>query len=107
MNAEDAWELAVDELQREMPRGTWNAFVRDTRLIEYQMGCFRVEADSEFARDWLAARLTSTLRRMLTGMMNRAVEIEFVARKEEEDEKTTGKMNDLQPDLFGSGRRVL
>ena len=107
MNAEDAWELAVDELQREMPRGAWLQWVRDTRMIEYQGGWFWIEAASEDARAWLNARLTSTVVRLLTGMMNRAVQVVFVAKQEEEGEQTIGKKNDLQPDLFEKeGRKV-
>jgi chromosomal replication initiator protein len=107
VNAEDAWELAVDELQREMPRGAWLQWVRDTRMIEYQGGWFWIEAASEDARAWLNARLTSTLVRMLTGMMNRAVQVVFVARKEEEQEKTKTQAEDLQPDLFEKEGRKL
>ena len=86
MTAEDAWELAVDELQREMPRAAWMIYVRDTRLISYEMGCFRIEATDEIAMAWLTARLTSTVRRMLTGMMNRAVEVVFVAKQESQSD---------------------
>ena len=100
MNADQAWELAKWHLYQEMPRQAFDAWVRDTRLISYEMGRFCVEAKSEFARDWLAARLTSTVRRMLTGMMNRAVEIEFVLRKEDEQGKTKTQAEELQPDLF-------
>jgi hypothetical protein len=83
VTAEEAWQLVVDTLELEMmhyARGSWLQCVRDSRLISYEMGCFQIEAKNNFVRDWLAARLTSAVRRMLTGIMNRAVEVEFVTK---------------------------
>jgi chromosomal replication initiation ATPase DnaA len=84
MNAEEAWELVVEELRREMPSHAWFSHVQHARFISYAGGCFCIKASSENTQAWLAARLTSTVRRMLTGMMNRAVEVEFVVKGEEQ-----------------------
>jgi chromosomal replication initiator protein len=100
MNAEQAWQSAVGQLQMEMPRAAFIAYVRETKLVSYEMGWFCIEAASEFARDWLTARLTSTVTRMLTGMMNRAVQVVFVVKKEAEKQATKNKNDDPQPDLF-------
>jgi chromosomal replication initiation ATPase DnaA len=100
MNAEQAWQLAVDELEVDMPRMSFIARVRDTRLISYEMGRFRIEASDGYTRDWLAARLTSTVRRSLTGMMNRAVEVEFVVKGDEQRKESREQEKEIQKTLF-------
>jgi chromosomal replication initiator protein len=78
MKADQAWRAAIGQLQMEMPQATFNTWVRDTELISYEDGCFIVGARNAYARDWLESRLSSTITRMLTGIMNRTVEIHFV-----------------------------
>jgi chromosomal replication initiator protein len=78
MKADQAWRAAIGQLQMEMPQATFNTWVRDAELISYEDGCFIVGAHNAYARDWLESRLSSTITRMLTGIMNRTVDIHFV-----------------------------
>lgn len=78
MNASQAWQAALGQLQVEMPKGTFDTWVRDAELIAYEDGAFIIGANNAYARDWLEGRLKSTIARMLTGMMNRTVEVRFV-----------------------------
>jgi chromosomal replication initiator protein len=78
MNAEQAWQAAVGQLQLEMPKATFDTWVRDTEFISYEDGNFIIGASNGFARDWLQSRLTSTVARLLAGIMNRTVEVRFV-----------------------------
>lgn len=81
MDAEQAWQSALGQLQIEMPRAAFDTWVRDTRLVTYEDGRFVIGARSAYARDWLARRLSSTVTRLLMGRMNRSVEVEFVDDK--------------------------
>jgi chromosomal replication initiator protein len=78
MKAEQAWQAALGQLQMEMPKAAFDTWVRDAEFISYEDGCFIVGVKNAYARDWLDSRLTSTVRRILTGIMNRTVEIKFV-----------------------------
>ncbi|MEX2143687.1 MAG: chromosomal replication initiator protein DnaA [Anaerolineales bacterium] len=78
MNASQAWQSALGQLQVEMPKGTYDTWVRDAELVAYEDGAFVIGANNAYARDWLEGRLKSTITRLLTGMMNRTVEVRFV-----------------------------
>lgn len=78
MNASQAWQAALGQLQVEMPKATFDTWVRDAEMLAYEDGSFVIGVNNAYARDWLESRLKSTATRMLTGMMNRTVEVRFV-----------------------------
>ena len=78
MKAEQAWRAALGQLQMEMPKAAFDTWVRDAELISYEDGSFIIGVQNAYARDWLDSRLSSTITRLLTGMMNRSVEIRFI-----------------------------
>jgi chromosomal replication initiator protein len=82
MKAERAWQAALGQLQMEMPKAAFDTWVRDTEYISYEDGNFIIGVKNAYARDWLDNRLSSTVKRMLTGLMNRSVEINFVVWQE-------------------------
>ncbi len=78
MNANNAWQAALGQLQVEMPKSTFDTWVRDAEMVAYEDGSFVIGVNNAYARDWLESRLNSTVTRMLTGIMNRSVEVRFV-----------------------------
>ena len=78
MNADQAWQATIGQLQVDMPKAAFNTWVRDAEMISYEDGSFIIGIANAYARDWLESRLASTVKRMLTGMMNRSVEVRFV-----------------------------
>ena len=78
MNASQAWQATLGQLQMEMPKAAYNTWVRDAELISYEDGSFIIGVQNAYARDWLHSRLSSTVTRLLTGIMNRSVDIRFV-----------------------------
>ena len=78
MKAEKAWQAALGQLQMEMPKAAFNTWVSDAELVSYEDGSFIVGVPNAYARDWLESRLSSTITRILTGIMNRTVEVRFV-----------------------------
>jgi chromosomal replication initiator protein len=78
MKAEHAWQAALGQLQMDMPKAAFNTWVRDSELVSYEDGSFMVGVRNGYARDWLESRLSSTVKRLLTGMMNRSVDVRFV-----------------------------
>ncbi len=81
MNAVQAWQAALGQLQMEMPKAAFETWVQGTELISYEDGIFLVGVQNAYARDWLDNRLSSTISRLLTGIMNRAIETQFVVSK--------------------------
>jgi chromosomal replication initiator protein len=88
MNAEQAWQAALGQLQMEMPRATFDTWVRDTDLLAYEDGSFVLGVQNAYARDWLENRLLSTVKRVLTGIMGRTVEVRFTVWQSEAEEET-------------------
>ena len=78
MKAEQAWQAALGQLQMEMPKATFDTWVRGSELVTYEDGAFIIGVQNAYARDWLDGRLSSTATRLLTGLMNRTVEVRFV-----------------------------
>ena len=78
MDAEKAWQSALGQLQMELPKASFDTWVRDTRFFSYDDGLITISVRNAYARDWLESRLSSTVSRLLMGIMNRAVEVAFV-----------------------------
>ena len=78
MNAEQAWQSVIGQLQMEMPRASFDTWVRDTRVAGYDSGVITVGVRNAYARDWLESRLMSTVSGLLTGIMDQAVDVRFV-----------------------------
>lgn len=85
MNPEQAWQSVLGQLQMEMPRASFDTWVRDTHPLSYEEGVMTIAARNAYARDWLENRLLSTVARLLAGMMNRAVEVRFVVANGHEE----------------------
>ena len=77
MNAENAWQAALGQLQMDMPKAIYDTWVRDADLIAYEDGSFIIGVQNAYARDWLDSRLKKTVTNILTGIMNRTVEVRF------------------------------
>jgi len=78
MNVEQAWQSVLGQLQMEMPRASFDTWVRDTKPVSYQDGTLTVGVHNAYARDWLENRLASTVNRLLIGVMNATVDVNFI-----------------------------
>ena len=86
MNADQAWQSVLGQLQMEMPRASFDTWVRDTKPVSYQDGTLTVGVRNAYARDWLENRLASTVSRLLVGIMNSTVDVSFVVNGNETDQ---------------------
>jgi len=82
MEAKRAWQAVLGQLQMEMAKATYDTWVRDAAFVAYEDGTFIIGVHNVYARDWLESRLTSTIVRMLVGLMDRSVEVRFVVWQE-------------------------
>jgi chromosomal replication initiator protein len=86
MNAEQAWQSVLGQLQMEMPRASFDTWVRDTRPISYQDGTLTIGVRNAYARDWLESRLASTVNRLLVGVFNASVAVHFIVNGNQVEE---------------------
>jgi chromosomal replication initiator protein len=89
MNAQQAWQATLGQLEMEMPKAAYDTWVRDAELVSYEDGSFIIGVHNAYARDWLESRLLSKASRMLTGIMNRTVEVRFIVWKNGNSNETT------------------
>ena len=78
MNTEQAWQSVLGQLQMEMPRASFETWVRDTQAISLEDGVMTVSVRNAYARDWLESRLSSTVSRLLVGILNQSIAVNFV-----------------------------
>lgn len=90
---DQAWQVVLDQLEIEMPRATFETWVRDTKALSYRQGHITIGAGNAYACEWLKSRLASQASRLLIGVMGEMVTVEFVvseidfgADEDDEDE---------------------
>jgi len=77
MEGTQAWQTAVGQLQTEMPKSSFDTWLKDTELISVSDGSFQIGVHNAYARDWLDSRLKPTLTNLLSGILDRSVDITF------------------------------
>ncbi len=84
MNIEQTWKSVLEQLQTDMPRASFETWVRDTQALSYADGVITVAVRNAYARDWLESRLVDTVNHMLVGILNSAnVRVSFVVAQED------------------------
>ncbi len=85
MNIDQAWRSVLGQLQMEMPKASFDTWVRDTHPVKFEEGLFTVGVRNAYARDWLENRLASTVSRLLIGILDTNVSVQFVVTQSEEE----------------------
>lgn len=85
MNAEQAWQSVLGQLQMEMPRASFDTWVRDTQPLHFENGLMTIGVRNAYARDWLESRLASTISQMLSGITSSNVAVRFVVAQAQDD----------------------
>lgn len=78
MSPDLAWQAALGQVQMEMPKATFDTWVRDAKFAGYEHGRFTIWLHNAYARDWVESRLSSTLARIMAGIMNQEIKLEFI-----------------------------
>ncbi len=78
MKPEQAWQAVTGQLQMDMPKASFDTWIRNTEVISYEDNVFVIGVPNAYARDWLESRLSSKIKRLLCGIMNRTVSIRFI-----------------------------
>ncbi len=78
MKPDQIWQTALGELQLQLTGATYDTWLGCSNLISYEDGTFIVGVQNGYAKDWLENRLLSMIKRTLTGIVGRSVEVHFV-----------------------------
>ena len=98
MNPTEAWQSVLGLLQMEMPRASFDTWVRDTEVLSLEMGVMIVATRNAYARDWLESRLASTVQRLLIGILHQSVSVQFVVRDSPNEEMEPDDNEDEKED---------
>src|SRR5512134_2383895 len=82
----------------EMLRASFDTWVRDTKPVSYQDGTLTIGVRNAYARDWLESRLASTVSRLLVGIMNASVAVNFIVNGNNDVEAVVDETPRAQPD---------
>jgi chromosomal replication initiator protein len=78
MKPEQAWQAVLGQLQMDMPKASFDTWVRNSEIVSYEDNVFIVGVTNAYARDWLESRLSSKIKRLLCGILNRTVSLRFI-----------------------------
>ena len=104
MKADEIWQAALGELQLEMTRATFDTWVKPTTLLSYEDGRFAISVPNAYAQEWLQNRLMSTVKRVLTGITGRSIEVKFVVWNKEDQKEPVTLLNGIDtPPSYTNG----
>lgn len=81
MNAEQAWQRTLDQLEKEMSCSCFERWVQGAHMVSFERGLFRIGASDDLSRDWLENQQTDRVRDLLAGFLERAVRVEFIVEQ--------------------------
>jgi hypothetical protein len=101
--AQGTWQSVLQQLQMEMPRASFDTWVRDTQVQAFDGKVLTIGVRNAYARDWLESRLASTVSRLLLGIMNQPVGVQFTVigmdGEEEFEVESEGTQGDTSEDV--------
>lgn len=80
LQPKEIWEIARSQLRLQMTKGTFDTWVRDTVCVAHEDNAFVIAVPNAYARDWLSMRLRQVIKRTLTSIVGRAVEVTFIVQ---------------------------
>lgn len=81
-SAADIWQTAQGELQLQLPRETYDTWLRNARLVAHEDGTYIIGVHNIYAREWLEHRLKKVILRTLGRIAERTVEVRFIVTAE-------------------------
>ena len=76
----EIWDIARSQLRLQLPRSTYETWVRDTTCLAHEDGAFVIGVANAYAKDWLSLRLRPLIKRALVGIVGQAVDITFIVQ---------------------------
>ena len=99
MDIQQAWSSVLTQLQMDMPRASFETWVLGTEAIALEKDVLIVSTRNAYARDWLESRLTSTVQRLLVGILNQSVSVQFVVDDTPQEEIEVEEADEPELDI--------
>lgn len=107
MNPQDAWNAAFHQLEMQLDRASFDTWLRGAELVGVELldtgepGTFVVGVRNTYARDMLQHRLYRNVRRVLSDVYGKSVELRFEVAKTETKKTSDGAaQSDEEMPLF-------
>ena len=79
-NPQQVWKAVLGDLQMQMPRATFDTWVKNTSVVSYEDGMFVIGAPNTYAVEWLENRLHGALLHSAAQVMRRTVDLRFIVK---------------------------
>ena len=73
---QEAWAMVLNQLRQELPKAQFENWVLPLQPGQHSRGVFRLSAENPYGRDWVETRLKMQVTRLLTGLLDEAVQVE-------------------------------
>jgi len=74
----EAWQATLGELQLQLAKSAFDAWLKDTTLVAAEDGMYTIGARNSYARDWLDNRMRGLVKRTLARIVGRQVDVRFI-----------------------------
>ena len=91
MEAYQAWQATLGQLQMNMSKATFDTWVSDAKFVSQKDDIFTISVQNAYVRDWLENRLTGTVTKLLSGIMNTPQKVVFQLQSSTEPIQTDEK----------------
>lgn len=75
--AYNVWQATLAQLQLQVPRQTFETWLRQTEVIDYRENVLVVDAKTAFAKDWLENRLLKVIEATLSSVIGVPTQVRF------------------------------
>ena len=89
MEAYQAWQATLGQLQMNMSKATFDTWVRDAKFLSHNEEIFTLSVQNAYVRDWLESRLTGTVTKLLSSIMNAPQKVVFCLQNSTESLPTS------------------
>ncbi len=83
-SAKEIWERALGELQLQVSRANYTTWLEKSYGISFRRGVFVVGVPNAFVAEWLIKRLRSLVKKTLTQITGRDIDIQFIVHNKEQ-----------------------
>jgi len=80
MNAEQAWQATLGELQLQLTQATFDTWLKNTHVVSYEDNTYVIGVRNAYAKDWLENRLLTMVKRTLAGVVGNSVTVRFIVQ---------------------------
>lgn len=75
--AQRVWDAALGQLQIHVTRPNYDTWLKDTRGLRIEEGCFVVGVPTEFVKEWLGTRMRGLVSQTVGGILGSPTEVSF------------------------------